>query len=101
MNAHAASSLQVQRTFFNNFSHDHHYIFPDKFIHLMKDTLDSFDVNVDEPSVRELRNYLELHNQTLKKDIMQFIKYQTKISKNESNKIQLFLDNLDTWNEKK
>ena len=101
MNAHAASSLQIQRIFFNNFSHDHDYIFPAKFINLMKDTLDSFDVNVDEPSVRDLRNYLDIQNQTLKKDIIQFIQYQTKISKNEMNKIQLFLDKLDTWNGKK
>ena len=100
INRTTLSSLQLQRNFYTQFDPKYNSILPSQFVQLMKETLDSFDVNVTEVDLRDLRNYLETNNKMLKKDIEGFIKAQVKITKNEQGKIHTFLERLNTWNGK-
>ena len=95
LNEEFTSSFHKMRSYFSDAK-----IFgiSDKFISLMNNSLDSYEVEGDEDEVKNLRNYLEKNNNEIIDEIVEFIKRQSKTTTNEISKIKNFLLNLNKWN---
>ena len=66
---------------------------------LIDKVLDTYDISVtsDTEDMRKLKNYLDINNSKMKKQLLEFIKQKSKISTSEYKKIDMFINNISLW----
>jgi hypothetical protein len=69
------------------------------FINLLNNSLDTYDITVtqDTENMRKMKNYLEISNNKMRKQILDFIKEKGKIKENEYKKTVNFIINISNW----
>jgi hypothetical protein len=65
----------------------------------MESLLDTFDVSIQEDTEeqRDMKNYLDRSNSSMRREIVDFLKRKSKIGKNELKKIIIFFGQLTNW----
>ena len=66
---------------------------------LMSTILDTYDISVtsDTAEMRKLKNYLDVSNGKMKKQLLEFIRQKSKIKNTENKNIDDFINNLSIW----
>jgi hypothetical protein len=61
--------------------------------------VDSYDLSIEQDTdeMRTIKNYLETSNTNMRKELLDFLKRKTKMSKLELNKLTKFVTNMSTW----
>jgi len=61
--------------------------------------VDSYDLSIDKDTdeMRSMKNYLDSANSNMRKDLIEFLKRKSKMSKLELNKVKKFITNISSW----
>ena len=92
------SSYEIERQYFEEFNENYHFLIPEHFIKLIKDSLDTYDPTTSNQQVRELRNFLVKHNESSLSEINEFISSQSEFSSRDLTKVTDFLKSINNWN---
>ena len=92
---HTYTYIQVLRDLLDQVNHE----LPDKFVQLMKQTLDTYDISISSDTIemRDLKNYLSDSNKNMRKNLLDFIKQKGEVTKPVYNKINNFISNITEW----
>jgi hypothetical protein len=91
--------IQKMRELFEKFDEDDEQVVPRALRDHIESNLDTFDVGLteDPPEMRDFKNYLGRTNRDMKRELLDFIKKNSTITKSQLTEVDAFLTNLMSW----
>jgi len=94
-----ASNIEYLRKVLENFDKTDETVVPKSLTQKLEILVDNYDLVIEQDTseMRTIKNYLELSNTNMRKDLIDFLKRRSKMTKMEFPKVVNFLNELTSW----
>uniref|UniRef100_A0A6C0IWA1 Uncharacterized protein n=1 Tax=viral metagenome TaxID=1070528 RepID=A0A6C0IWA1_9ZZZZ len=99
LSEHKPSCIEYMRKVLEIFDNTDDPNVPKALTQKLEILVDSYDLSIDKDTdeMRVMKNYLEVSNTNMRKELIDFLKRKSKMSKLELNKVTNFVTNMSTW----